>query len=130
MQPISTQIPTASVQTQAPASLPPSNVMGLVSGITKALISSGTPNVSNTSSVSISQATLSSELSGSVGKLITKDEDAQEEDWMHELSEQKTVKDEESRQLMKNMAKDKAAPGELGVPVPGLHSDALKRFVQ
>jgi len=69
-------------------------------------------------------------MGGSIGALFkATEEERTSEDWMKELSDLERARTGEGKAFMQSLGAKANQPGALGVPVPGLKSEAVRRFV-
>jgi len=103
--------------------------LGVIGGIASAILGSVVPGAS-TSMATLIGTTLSATMGGSIGALFkATEEDRTSEDWMKELTDRERVRGGETRQFMQSLGSKASQPGALGVPVPGLQAEAVRRFV-
>ncbi len=103
--------------------------LGVIGGIASAILGSVVPGA-GTAMATLIGTTLSATMGGSIGALFkATEEDRTSEDWMKELTDRERVRSGEARQFMQSLGSKASQPGALGVPVPGLQSEAVRRFV-
>jgi len=110
---------------------PPSGraVMGVIGGIASAILGSAVPGAGPATATLIGTS-LSATMGGSIGALFkATEEERTSEDWMKELSDLERARTGEGKVFMQSLGAKANQPGALGVPVPGLKSEAVRRFV-
>lgn len=122
-------------------------MLGVVGGIAGAILGSVIPGA-GTAVGALIGSSLGSTVGGGVGMLFKAADDARtSEDWMKEIADYQRVRSGELQQFMQSMGAQQSAaiqqqfafaglgpqpsrPGALGVPVPGLQSEAVRRFLR
>lgn len=122
-------------------------MLGVVGGIAGAIIGSVIPGA-GTAVGALIGSSLGSTIGGGVGMLFKASDDARtSETWMKELADYQRVRSGELQEFMQRMTSDQASAlrgqmafaglgpqpasvGALGVPVPGLQSEAVRRFLR